>query len=52
MTGFFTELGQVPLERLPAAERILAGLASEYFTVTGVSAEGPFTFTFGKAPTT
>lgn len=43
---------QVPVERLPAAERILAGLASDYFTVTGVSAEGPFTFTFGKAPAT
>jgi len=41
---------QVPVERLAAAAQILAGLSSEYFTVTGASADGPFAFTFGEEP--
>jgi ATP-dependent Clp protease ATP-binding subunit ClpC len=43
-------LAQVPTERLEAAIRILAGLSSEYFTVSGTSSEGPFAYTFGKPP--
>ena len=43
-------LAQVPVERLPAAGRILSGLGSVYFAVGGVCADGPFSYSFGTAP--
>jgi len=43
-------LAQVPVDRHEAAAQILAGLASEYFIVAGVSRHGPFSYTLGKIP--
>jgi ATP-dependent Clp protease ATP-binding subunit ClpC len=48
------ELGElvarIPEERLDAAARLLAGLSSEFFAVSGISAEGGFSFSFGNVP--
>ena len=41
---------RVPPDRLQAALRILNALSSEYFTVSGVSAEGRFSYSFGQVP--
>jgi ATP-dependent Clp protease ATP-binding subunit ClpC len=41
---------RVPPDRLQAALRILSALSSEYFTASGVSAEGPFSYSFGEVP--
>jgi hypothetical protein len=43
-------LRKVPADRIAAAAQILAGLASEYFIVAGVSRHGPFSYTLGKIP--
>jgi len=40
----------VPEERLDAAARLLAGLSSEFFAASGISAEGGFSFSFGNVP--
>ncbi len=39
---------QIPPDRREAALRILSGLTSAYFSASGVSAEGPFSYTFGQ----
>jgi ATP-dependent Clp protease ATP-binding subunit ClpC len=43
-------LAQVPDDRLEAAARLLAGLASGYFSAAGSSSDGPFSYTFGTRP--
>lgn len=43
-------LDQVPEERLAAAARILAGLASGPFSLKGISSEGAFKYHFGHTP--
>jgi ATP-dependent Clp protease ATP-binding subunit ClpC len=43
-------LERVPEERLAAAALIVAGLSSAYFTVSGASSDGSFSFTFGTGP--
>jgi len=41
---------QVPPDRLQAALRILKALGSEYFAISGVSSDGPFSYSFGEVP--
>ena len=40
----------LPADRLETAIKILTGLRSPYFTASGESAEGPFSFSFGELP--
>lgn len=41
---------QVPVDRLDAAIKILTALRSPYFSASGVSSEGTFSYSFGEVP--
>jgi ATP-dependent Clp protease ATP-binding subunit ClpC len=43
-------VARIPEDRLDAAARLLAGLSSEFFAASGISAEGGFSFSFGNVP--
>jgi ATP-dependent Clp protease ATP-binding subunit ClpC len=43
-------IGRLPQPRLAAANRLLEGLCAPHFAVSGVDAEGPFSYAFGLDP--